>query len=127
MGMSGDYAVAVEEGATMIRLGTVLFGERANGRWRRQRCSTGFRRPPTSSADGAPSSPRSAIILGTGLGGLAREIEVEAEVPYERIPGFPLSTVESHAGRLLLAGWEGGPSWRCRAASTGTRDTTSSR
>ena len=29
MGMSGDYPVAVEEGATMIRLGTVLFGERA--------------------------------------------------------------------------------------------------
>jgi uncharacterized pyridoxal phosphate-containing UPF0001 family protein len=28
MGMSGDYAVAVEEGATMVRLGTVLFGER---------------------------------------------------------------------------------------------------
>jgi len=46
--------------------------------------------------------PAVGIILGTGLGGLAAEIEVEAEVPYERIPGFPLSTVESHAGRLLL-------------------------
>ena len=31
MGMSGDYPVAVEEGATMIRLGTVLFGERTDG------------------------------------------------------------------------------------------------
>jgi uncharacterized pyridoxal phosphate-containing UPF0001 family protein len=29
MGMSGDYPVAVEEGATMVRLGTILFGERA--------------------------------------------------------------------------------------------------
>jgi purine-nucleoside phosphorylase len=47
-------------------------------------------------------TPEVAIILGTGLGGLAREIQVEAEIGYEKIPGFPLSTVESHAGRLLL-------------------------
>lgn len=46
--------------------------------------------------------PQVALILGTGLGGLARVIEVDAAVPYETIPGFPLSTVESHAGRLLL-------------------------
>jgi purine-nucleoside phosphorylase len=43
-----------------------------------------------------------AVILGTGLGGLAREIELECEIGYENISGFPLSTVESHAGRLLL-------------------------
>jgi len=46
--------------------------------------------------------PDIAIILGTGLGGLAKEIEVETTIPYQEIPGFPLSTVESHAGRLLL-------------------------
>jgi purine-nucleoside phosphorylase len=46
--------------------------------------------------------PDVAIVLGTGLGGLADEIEIEATIPYEEIPGFPLSTVESHAGRLLL-------------------------
>ncbi|KPJ90115.1 MAG: purine nucleoside phosphorylase [Gemmatimonas sp. SG8_17] len=46
--------------------------------------------------------PSVALILGTGLGGLATEIEVRAEIEYERIPGFPLSTVETHAGRLLL-------------------------
>jgi len=46
--------------------------------------------------------PEVGIILGTGLGGLAREIAVEAEVAYRDIPGFPLSTVETHAGRLLL-------------------------
>jgi len=47
-------------------------------------------------------APDVGIILGTGLGGLAREIAVETEVPYGDIPGFPLSTVETHAGKLLL-------------------------
>jgi purine-nucleoside phosphorylase len=47
-------------------------------------------------------TPDAGIILGTGLGGLAGEIEVESTIAYEQIPGFPLSTVESHAGRLLL-------------------------
>ena len=45
--------------------------------------------------------PDVAIILGTGLGRLAEEIEREAVVEYRDIPHFPLSTVESHAGRLL--------------------------
>jgi purine-nucleoside phosphorylase len=54
-------------------------------------------------------TPRIAIILGTGLGGLAREIEVESAIPYADIPHFPLSTVESHQGRLLLGTLEGRP------------------
>jgi purine-nucleoside phosphorylase len=45
--------------------------------------------------------PDAAIVLGTGLGGLAREIETVATIDYPDIPGFPVSTVESHAGRLL--------------------------
>ncbi|MBA3659589.1 MAG: purine-nucleoside phosphorylase [Gemmatimonadales bacterium] len=53
--------------------------------------------------------PGVAIVLGTGLGGLADEIDVDAAVPYEAIPGFPLSTVETHAGRLLLGGLGGRP------------------
>ena len=47
-------------------------------------------------------APEVAIVLGTGLGGLAAEIDVETSVAYEQIPGFPHSTVESHAGRLLF-------------------------
>ena len=46
-------------------------------------------------------TPDAAIVLGTGLGGLATKISVEAVVEYADISGFPLSTVESHAGRLL--------------------------
>ena len=46
-------------------------------------------------------SPDAAIVLGTGLGGLAKEIAVEVALEYVDIPGFPTSTVESHAGRLL--------------------------
>lgn len=46
--------------------------------------------------------PEVAVILGTGLGGLVQEIAADCVIPYEDIPGFPLSTVESHAGRLIL-------------------------
>lgn len=46
-------------------------------------------------------APDAAIVLGTGLGGLAKEIAVSTSISYADIPGFPLSTVESHAGRLL--------------------------
>ena len=55
------------------------------------------------------ATPVAGIILGTGLGGLAREIDVAATVEYADIPGFPLSTVESHAGRLLCGALGGKP------------------
>lgn len=45
--------------------------------------------------------PDVGIILGTGLGALASEIAASAVIDYRDIPGFPLSTVESHHGRLL--------------------------
>ncbi len=46
--------------------------------------------------------PPIGIILGTGLGGLVREIRAEVVVEYEDIPHFPVSTVESHHGRLIF-------------------------
>lgn len=45
--------------------------------------------------------PEVAIVLGTGLGALADRIDGRTTIAYDEIPGMPLSTVESHAGRLL--------------------------
>ena len=47
-------------------------------------------------------SPEIGIILGTGLGGLVNEIEIIEAIPYHEIPGFPVSTVQGHAGRLIF-------------------------
>lgn len=47
-------------------------------------------------------SPRVAVVLGSGLGGVADAIENPAEIPYEEIPHFCRSTVEGHAGRLII-------------------------
>lgn len=46
--------------------------------------------------------PQTAIVLGTGLGRLAAEIEIVNEFPYEQIPNFPVSTVEGHSGKLIF-------------------------
>ena len=51
--------------------------------------------------------PVLGIVLGTGLGNLAKEIDVQSEVAYEQIPHFPLSTVESHSGKLVFGTLEG--------------------
>ena len=42
------------------------------------------------------------IILGTGLGGLVSEIKIEHEIDYDQLPHFPISTVESHHGKLIF-------------------------
>ena len=49
-----------------------------------------------------PEAPEVGIVLGTGLGGLVREIEIEKELGYREIPNFPVSTVEGHDGRLIF-------------------------
>lgn len=46
--------------------------------------------------------PTVGIVLGTGLGGLVTEIEVIDEISYADIPNFPVSTVESHSGKLIF-------------------------
>lgn len=46
--------------------------------------------------------PEVGIILGTGLGGLVKEIHAEFIIPYEEVPNFPLSTVEGHSGKLIF-------------------------
>lgn len=53
--------------------------------------------------------PRVGIVLGTGLGALADMIDVAAAVPYDDLPGFPVPTVESHSGRLVLGRLGGTP------------------
>lgn len=48
------------------------------------------------------AAPQVGIILGTGLGGLVSEIEIQTEIEYHDIPHFPVSTVESHEGKLIF-------------------------
>jgi len=54
-------------------------------------------------------NPHIAIVLGSGLGALAGEIAADATIPYGDIPSFPRSTVEGHAGQLILGQLEGKP------------------
>jgi purine-nucleoside phosphorylase len=54
-------------------------------------------------------TPKAGIILGTGLGSLVANIEVEAALDYEDIPHFPRSTAVSHAGRLICGRLNGMP------------------
>src|SRR5512147_1434394 len=53
------------------------------------------------------SSPEIGIILGTGLGRLADEISREVTIDYSDIPYFPVSTVESHSGKLIYGTMHG--------------------
>ena len=52
--------------------------------------------------DKYPHQPEVGIVLGSGLGNLSREIEVEKEIDYASIPHFPVSTVEGHHGKLVF-------------------------
>jgi purine-nucleoside phosphorylase len=54
-------------------------------------------------------TPRIALILGSGLGGVAAEIEVASSIPYREIPGFPVSTAIGHKGQLTLGHFAGVP------------------
>ena len=56
-----------------------------------------------------PLVPRVGIILGSGLGGFAAEVEAETSYPYREIPGFPVSTAIGHKGQLTLGQFAGIP------------------
>src|ERR1700758_2821491 len=53
--------------------------------------------------------PRTAIVLGTGLGGFADRLTGQVAIPYTEIPHFPRPTVEGHAGRLVVGSFAGTP------------------
>ena len=53
--------------------------------------------------------PETGIILGTGLGGLVSQIDIETELSYGDIPNFPISTVEGHQGKLIFGHLNGKP------------------
>ncbi|OYV69782.1 MAG: purine-nucleoside phosphorylase [Gemmatimonadetes bacterium 21-71-4] len=55
----------------------------------------------------APRQPTVALVLGSGLGFVAGEIENAVRIPYARIPGFPQPTVQGHAGELVAGTLEG--------------------
>jgi purine-nucleoside phosphorylase len=57
----------------------------------------------------AKELPRVALVLGSGLGAFADELDEAVAIPYEEIPCFPVSTVEGHAGRLVLGQVNGVP------------------
>jgi purine-nucleoside phosphorylase len=57
----------------------------------------------------AGDTPKVGIVLGSGLGNLSREIQVEKAIPYEDIPHFPVSTVEGHHGQLIFGTLSGKP------------------
>lgn len=46
--------------------------------------------------------PKAAVVLGSGLGNYARTVDIKAELPYNEIEGFPVSTVPGHAGRFIF-------------------------
>lgn len=54
-------------------------------------------------------APKVAIVLGSGLGGLAERVENAVEIPYDLLPGFHVSTVPGHAGRLIFGQLAGVP------------------
>ncbi len=62
------------------------------------------------------------LILGSGLGELADEIENPIVLPYNDIPHFPVSTVVGHAGQLVYGTLSGKKYWRCKVVSITMKD-----
>ncbi|HEX5521683.1 MAG TPA: purine-nucleoside phosphorylase [Longimicrobiaceae bacterium] len=54
-----------------------------------------------------PRTPQAILVLGSGLGGLADEVEDAVRISYDEIPDFPRTTVAGHAGALVVGRWQG--------------------
>src|SRR3984885_15388486 len=54
-----------------------------------------------------PHEPEVGIVLGSGIGNLAKEIDIEFQLDYSSIPDFPVSTVKGHSGQLIFGLLEG--------------------
>src|SRR5208282_6308234 len=54
-------------------------------------------------------APRVAITLGSGLDEVVGRLQTQVQIPYKRIPHFPVTTVQGHGGSLHLGTWEGVP------------------
>ena len=54
-----------------------------------------------------PHEPSVGIVLGSGIGNLSKEIEIEFQLDYSSIPDFPVSTVQGHSGQLIFGKLEG--------------------
>ena len=59
--------------------------------------------------DRLPFKPKVALVLGSGLGDFAEQVEVEDTIDYHDIQGFPVSTVPGHKGRFVFAHINGVP------------------
>lgn len=59
-------------------------------------------------------SPKIAVVLGSGLGGLAERVSGAVEIPYSLLPGFPRPTVQGHDGRLIAGTVDGVPVLFCK-------------
>ena len=55
------------------------------------------------------SRAKVGVVLGSGLGNFVQEIAVQHEIPYEKIPHFPVSTVQGHSGKLIFGTIAGKP------------------
>lgn len=67
------------------------------------------RRAADAIREATGAEPEAALVLGTGLGGLAEAVEDRRELAYGEVPGFPVSTAEGHAGRFVAGRLEGLP------------------
>lgn len=70
----------------------------------------------------APFAPELGLILGTGLGPLAKQIENPVEIDYKDIPNFLVSTAPDHAGKLIFGMLEGKSSCVCQGVFTPMKD-----